>query len=164
MQAFRPFCGRAFAASIVADNQPSPAWDHPLIVHIRDCEDSVIRMPLHVGEDRSRTWVLTLHEGFIDFQHIHLHEDASPDAVSPYGGKTLTPGTESSQDFPADDASKALFIANGLNVSVDNIWSIDFPDENTLRYRLSRPGRVFEVHADLGQPVPVPPSAWGFTL
>ncbi len=162
MQALRPYCGQAFAAKIVEDSQPSPAWDHPLIVHIRDCEDAVIRMPLHVGEDRSRTWVLTLHGDFIDFQHIHLHEDGSPDAVSPYGGKTIDAGTSTMQSFPADPASQALFIANGLDVSVNNVWIIDFPDEHTLRYRLTRPGRLFEVHADLRQPIAIPPPAWGY--
>jgi len=163
IQAFQPFCGQAYAAKIVADDQPSPAWDYPLIVHIRDCEDAVIRMPLHVGEDRSRTWVLTLHEEFIDFQHIHLHEDGSPDAVSPYGGKTSEAGTSTLQSFPADPASQALFIANGLDVSVNNIWIIDFPNEHTMRYRLTRPGRLFEVHADLRQPIEIPPPAWGYT-
>jgi len=163
MQAFQPYCGQAFAARIVEDNQPSPAWDHPLVVHVRDCEDAVIRMPLHVGEDRSRTWVLSLHEGFIDFQHFHLHQDGSPDAVSPYGGKTADAGTPGSQSFPVDEASKALFIANGLEASVNNTWSIDFPDANTLRYRLLRPGRLFEVHVDLSQPVSEPPPAWGYS-
>lgn len=162
MQALRPYCGQAFAAKIVEDSQPSPAWDHPLIVHIRDCEDAVIRMPLHVGEDRSRTWVLTLHDDFIDFQHIHLHEDGSPDAVSPYGGRTIDAGTRTMQSFPADPASQALFSANGLDVSVNNIWIIDFPDEHTLRYRLTRPGRLFEVHTDLRHPIAIPPPAWGY--
>lgn len=161
-QALLPYCGQAYAAKIIADNQPSPAWDHPLIVHIRDCEDAVIRMPLHVGEDRSRTWVLSLHDGFIDFQHIHLHEDGSPDEVSPYGGRTTAAGTSTLQSFPTDPASQALFIANGLDVSVNNIWIIDFPDEHTLRYRLTRPGRLFEVHTDLRQPVAIPPPAWGY--
>lgn len=161
--AFRPYCGQAYAAKIMEDNQPSPAWDHPLIVHVRDCEDAVIRMPLHVGDDRSRTWVLTLQEDFIDFQHIHLHENGSPDAVSPYGGRTLEAGTSTEQNFPADPASQALFIENGLNVSVNNVWTVDFPDEHTLRYRLRRPGRLFEVHTDLRQPIAIPPPAWGYT-
>ncbi len=162
MHSFRPYCGQAYAAKIVEDSQPSPAWDHPLVVHIRDCEDAVIRMPLHVGEDRSRTWVLTLHQDFIDFQHFHLHEDGSPDTVSPYGGKTIDAGTSTLQSFPADPASQALFLTNGLDVSVNNVWILDFPDEHTLRYRLTRPGRLFEVHTDLRQPIAIPPPAWGY--
>lgn len=162
MQAFSPYCGKAFAARVVHDSQPSPAWQQPLVVHIRDCEETVIRMPLHVGDDRSRTWVLTRHDTFIDFQHIHLHEDGSPDAVSPYGGQTVNAGSANQQSFPADEASKSLFKANGLDVSVDNTWSLSFPDAQTLSYRLSRPGRLFEVQVDLSQPVPVPPPAWGY--
>lgn len=163
MQAFEPFCGQAFSAQIIQDNAPSPAWDHPLVVHVRDCEDTVIRMPLHVGEDRSRTWVLTLNPEYIDFQHYHLHEDGSPDAVSPYGGKTQAAGSATAQSFPVDDASKALFIATGLDVSVTNTWAIDFPGEQTMRYQLSRPGRIFVVEVDLSQPIPLPPPAWGYT-
>ena len=144
MQAFQPYCGKAYAARIVQDSAPSPDWDHPLVVHIRDCEGSVIRMPLHVGEDRSRTWVLTRHEGYIDFQHIHLHEDGSPDSVSPYGGKTQDEGSATAQAFPVDEASKALFLANGLEVSTTNVWSLTFPDAQTLSYTLSRPGRIFD--------------------
>ncbi|MBA6414027.1 hypothetical protein H2508_12985 [Parahaliea sp. F7430] len=162
MQAFKPFCGQAFSAQIVQDNAPSPAWDQPLVVHIRDCEDKVIRMPLHVGEDRSRTWVLTLTPEYIDFQHYHLHEDGSPDAVSPYGGKTLAAGSATAQSFPVDEASKALFVAEGLGVSVTNTWAIDFPSEQSMRYQLSRPGRIFEVEVDLSQPIPLPPPAWGY--
>ncbi len=163
MQTFQPFCGQAYSARIVQDSAPSPAWDHPLVVHIRDCEDSVIRMPLHVGDDRSRTWVLTLQPGVIDFQHYHLDEGGSPDAVSPYGGQTLDDGSATRQSFPADEASKTLFIANGLDISVNNTWIIDFPDPQTLRYQLTRPDRLFEVQVDLSQAIPLPPPAWGYT-
>jgi hypothetical protein len=163
MQAFQPYCGKAYAARVVQDNLASPDWQQALVVHIRDCEDGVIRMPLHVGEDRSRTWVLTRHEGFIDFQHIHLHEDGSPDVVSPYGGRTLDPGSASQQRFPVDEASKQLFLANGLDVSITNVWSLSFPDAQTLSYQLSRPGRLFEVQVDLSQPLPGPPPAWGYS-
>ena len=162
MAAFAPFCGQAFAAKIVQDNQPSPAWDHPLVVHVRDCEENIVRMPLHVGDDRSRTWVLTQHPEYIDFQHIHLHQDGSPDAVSPYGGQTTTAGSATKQAFPVDAASKALFIENGLDVSTTNTWTISFIDEYTMSYQLSRPGRIFEVQVDLSQPIPLPPPAWGY--
>lgn len=163
MQAFKPYCDKAYAAKIVQDDAPSPAWDKPLVVHIRDCGEAVIRMPLHVGEDRSRTWVLTQESGYIDFQHYHLHEDGSPDAVSPYGGQTTESGSASKQAFPVDEASKALFLKQGLDVSVNNTWTIDFPDEQTMRYQLSRPGRIFQVEVDLSESIPLPPPAWGYT-
>ena len=79
---FLGYCGQSFAAHIVEDDQPSEAWNQPLVLHIRDCEADTLRMPLHVGEDRSRTWVLQRTEKGLNFQHIHLHEDGSADAVA----------------------------------------------------------------------------------
>lgn len=159
---FQPFCGKAFAATIVADDAPSPDWDHPLVVHVRDCEENVVRMPLHVGDDHSRTWELTLYPDYIDFQHYHRAPDGTLDATSPYGGKTLESGTASSQSFPVDEASKGRFIANDREVSTTNTWSIRFIDGNTMAYQLSRPGRLFEVHVDLSTPIELPPPAWGY--
>lgn len=159
---FTPYCGKAFAATIVEDNQPSEAWNKPLVVHIRDCEANTIRMPLHVGDDRSRTWVLERTADGIDFQHIHLHEDGSPDDVSPYGGHTVAVGSEQLQAFPVDDASKALFIENGLDVSTQNTWLIGFPEAGVMSYELTRPNRTFVIHVDLTQPIAEPPPAWGY--
>ena len=162
MAAFAPFCGQAFSATIVEDDAPSPAWDHPLVVHVRDCESNVVRMPLHVGDDHSRTWELTLHADHIDFQHYHRYPDGKLDATSPYGGQTVAAGTATAQAFPVDEASKGRFMANGLEVSTTNTWSIRFLDANTMAYQLSRPGRLFEVHVDLRTPVDLPPPAWGY--
>lgn len=160
--AFEPYCGNSYAAEVVADNQPSEAWQQELVVHIRDCEANTIRMPLHVGEDRSRTWVLTRTEKGLDFQHIHLHEDGTPDAVSPYGGHTIASGDAQMQAFPVDNASKALFVENGLEVSTTNTWILSF-DGDVMYYELTRPGREFVVAVDLSQPIAEPPATWGYT-
>lgn len=158
---FSVYCGQSFAAHIVEDDQPSEAWNQPLVLHIRDCETNTLRMPLHVGEDRSRTWVLQRTEKGLNFQHIHLHQDGSADAVSPYGGHTAETGTESLQSFPADAASKALFEQHSLAVSTQNTWRLGFPSADILSYQLTRPNRSFIVHVDLSQPVEEPPPAWG---
>ncbi|MBY6064067.1 hypothetical protein [Pseudidiomarina sediminum] len=159
---FSPYCGKSFAAKVIKDNQASEAWQQDLVVHIRDCEANTIRMPLHVGEDRSRTWVLTRTEQGLDFQHIHLHEDGTPDAVSPYGGHTVAMGSAEMQAFPVDEPSKALFKANGLDVSTANTWIVSF-DENTMYYELTRPNREFVVAVDLSNPIAEPPAAWGYS-
>lgn len=159
---FLGYCGQSFAAHIVEDDQPSEAWNQPLVLHIRDCEADTLRMPLHVGEDRSRTWVLQRTAEGLNFQHIHLHQDGSADAVSPYGGHTAEDGTEGLQSFPADAASKALFERTGLAVSTQNTWRLGFPSADILSYQLTRPNRSFIVHVDLSQPVEEPPPAWGY--
>ena len=159
---FLAYCGQSFAAHIVEDDQPSDACNQPLVVHIRDCETDTLRMPLHVGEDRSRTWVLQRTEKGLNFQHIHLHQDGSVDAVSPYGGHTAENGTDSLQSFPVDAASKTLFEENGLAVSTQNTWRLGFPSADTMSYELTRPNRSFIVHVDLSQPIAEPPPAWGY--
>ena len=159
---FLGYCGQSFAAHIVEDDQPSEAWNQPLVLHIRDCEADTLRMPLHVGEDRSRTWVLQRTAEGLNFQHIHLHQDGSADAVSPYGGHTAENGTESLQSFPVDAASKTLFEQNGLAVSTQNTWRLGFPSADILSYQLTRPNRSFIVHVDLSQPVEEPLPAWGY--
>ena len=159
---FLAYCGQSFAAHIVEDDKQSDAWNQPLVVHIRDCETDTLRMPLHVGEDRSRTWVLQRTEKGLNFQHIHLHQDGSVDAVSPYGGHTAENGTESLQSFPVDAASKTLFEENGLAVSTQNTWRLGFPSADTMSYELTRPNRSFIVHVDLSQPIAEPPPAWGY--
>ena len=159
---FLAYCGQSFAAHIVEDDQPSDAWNQPLVVHIRDCETDTLRMPLHVGEDRSRTWVLQRTEKGLNFRHIHLHQDCSVDAVSPYGGHTAENGTESLQSFPVDAASKTLFEENGLAVSTQNTWRLGFPSADTMSYELTRPNRSLIVHVDLSQPIAEPPPAWGY--
>lgn len=52
-------CGKAFAGRIVAD-QPAPTGADPftgkaLMMHVRECSGDTIRIPFHVGDDRSRT-------------------------------------------------------------------------------------------------------------
>ena len=114
-------CGKAYAGRIVA-NEPAAAPGAPpdpfegktLVMHVRECAPGEIRVPFHVGEDRSRTWVITRTDDGLRLKHDHRHEDGSPDVLTLYGGDTTTPGTATRQEFPADAESKALFERQGL--------------------------------------------------
>jgi len=157
----KDLCGKAFEGRVVEDSTGSDTWaQNRLVMHIRDCSDTEIKIPLHVGADRSRVWVITkLPDGHMQLKHDHRHEDGSEDRVTQYGGRTRMIASASSFDFPADDASIENFKENGLDASVTNVWRLSV-GENTFRYRLSRPGRSFEIVFDLTKPVPVPPPAW----
>jgi len=89
------------------------------------------------------------------------HEDGEPDAVTMYGGSTAQLGSAKSQSFPADPFSKKLFLDEGLDVSVDNIWRISIEPETSFTYELSRPNRDFRVEFDLAKTVDTPPPVWG---
>lgn len=159
-------CGQAFAGRIVA-NQPPPAEPDafdgkPLLMHVRECTPEGLRIPFHVGNDRSRTWVLTRTAAGLRLQHDHRHEDGSADAVTLYGGESAAPGSEARQEFPVDAGSIASFERAGLTASVVNTWAIEIEPGRQFVYELSRPGgRLFKVAFDLTAPVDPPPPPWG---
>jgi hypothetical protein len=158
-------CGQAYAGRVTV-NEP-PADDDPfdgknLVMHVRDCSDDEIRIPFHVGEDRSRTWIISRTYDGIRLKHDHRHEDGSEDPVTMYGGETEADGTDSRQEFPVDKPSVRLFEAQGLTASLNNVWAIEIEPNERFVYELARPGteRLFKVEFDLSTPVPEPPPAW----
>lgn len=163
-------CGQSFWGRLVSDDEVDATFGgSEMVMHVRDCESEVVRIPFHVDDNRSRTWVVTKTDDSLTLQHDHRHEDGVSDKVSLYGGKTLNAGdevrsgnTETIQKFPADDFSKALFIAEGLEISVDNIWSIEIQPGKIFAYELRRPNRHFRVEFDLSSSVATPPPAWGY--
>ena len=58
------------------------------VMHVRQCSDREIRIPFHVGENRSRTWVVTRTPQGLRLKHDHRHEDGTEDRVTQYGGDT----------------------------------------------------------------------------
>jgi len=163
-------CGQSFAGRIVADTPPegeeSPAEDpfanRALIMHVRECHDGELRVPFHVGDDNSRTWILTRTEAGLRLKHDHRHEDGSEDAVTMYGGDTDLAGTSTRQEFPVDEFSIEMFKREGLSASVINTWAMEIEPGVRFLYELARPnGRLFQVEFDLSQPVATPPTPWG---
>ena len=153
----KKICGHSYLGKVVASNASDDKWrQSKLIIHAPACTTDMaaqIKIPLHVGQDQSRTWVITKDNKGLSLKHDHRHSDGTPDAVSLYGGHTVTSGTALSQDFPVDDFSKALFLKEGLSASITNVWTISLVPKQQLSYRLSRPGREFQVTFDLTHPI-----------
>ena len=170
LAALASHCGQAFAGRIIS-NEPKPTTPDsfegkPLVMHVRGCENPTqgLRVPFHVGDDHSRTWVLTRTAEGLRLKHDHRHEDGSEDELTQYGGDTATPGTAQRQEFPVDAESIALFGRTGSNASVTNTWAMEVQPGQRFLYELSRPGgRLFQVEFDLSQPVELPPAPWGAT-
>lgn len=157
-------CGKAFAGRIVA-NEPAtdndPFTGKTLVMHVRECGESEIKLPFQVGDDRSRTWVLTRTGTGLRLKHDHRHEDGSEDSLTMYGGDTAAPGTATRQEFPVDAFSVAMFERQGLTASITNVWAMEIEPDRFL-YELRRPtGRLFQVEFDLTQPVATPAAPWG---
>lgn len=165
LAAIRQHCGQAFAGRVVA-NRPQPQKDdfagQTLIMHVRECRDGEVKIPFHVGANRSRTWVLTRTANGLRLKHDHRHEDGSHDDVTMYGGDTTVLGTAARQEFPVDAESKAMFAKRKNEGSQTNTWAMEIEPKKRFLYELARPsGRLFQVEFDLSKPVPGPPAPWG---
>jgi hypothetical protein len=156
------YCGQAFEGEVTSEDERDADFaSERLVMHVRECGESELRVPFHVGEDRSRTWVITrLPEGGLRLKHDHRHEDGSEDVLTQYGGDTVGPAGMVRADFPADAESQALFEREGIPVSMANVWSITLSEDSFI-YALDRPDRHFAVAFDLTEPVETPPAPWG---
>lgn len=159
-------CGQAFEGRVIVDEPvmegESPFADQRLVMHVRECTDGEIRVPFHVGENRSRTWIISQTEDGLRLKHDHRHEDGSDDDVTMYGGDTSSVGTAKRQSFPVDQFSIDMFRRDGLDVSITNVWAMEIEPGQRFLYELSRPGgRLFQVEFDLSNTVSAPPAPWG---
>jgi hypothetical protein len=129
-----------------------------LIMHVSQCEDSVVRVPFFVGEDRSRTWVVSRTATGMRLKHDHRHEDGTEDQITQYGGDTSELGSAARQEFAADDHTASL-----IPTAATNVWTLEIEPGQTFTYALRREGtdRRFRVAFDLTRPAPIPPPPWG---
>lgn len=156
-------CGKAFEgriASLPVEADRDFAGKR-LVMHVRDCSTDEIRIPFHVGSNRSRTWVVTRTASGLRLKHDHRHEDGSEDKLTRYGGDSAGPGTRARQEFPADPFTRDLFVREAIPHSVTNVWAMEVEPERMFAYELRRPGRFFRVEFDLSRPVPPPAAPWG---
>jgi hypothetical protein len=166
MAAFEQHCGLSYEGSIAANTpvNPDDAFaGQTLVMHVRECLDGELRIPFHVGDDHSRTWIITRTDAGLRLKHDHRHEDGSEDILTQYGGDTSSAGSASRQEFPVDQFSIDLFLREGSAASVTNVWAMEIEPGRQFVYELSRPGsdRMFRVAFDLTTPVATPPTPWG---
>jgi hypothetical protein len=165
MSRIAEYCGQAFPGRVVTD-QPqqanNPFDGQALTMHVRECGEHELKIPFHVGDDRSRTWILTRTADGVRLKHDHRHEDGSADAVTRYGGDTADAGSTVRQEFPVDQESIDTFEREGLTASVINVWAMEIEPGERFVYELARPGtdRLFRVEFDLSTPVEAPPAPW----
>lgn len=162
MSTLSALCSKSYGGKVISTDPVDADWaKEVLTIYGAKCTPSEISVALHVGENRSRTWVFTRTDNGLRLKHDHRHEDGSHDAVTMYGGDTATPGTALSQSFPVDAESIALFKKEGLTASVTNVWSVDIAPGESFTYELKRPNRLFQAQFDLSKTVDAPPPAWG---
>lgn len=161
-QRLNALCGQAFEGRLVR----APDGDQTFraaapVMHVRDCADNRIRIPLAIGDDLSRTWVFERTDDGIHFSHDHRDVDGAPDTVTGYGGTTSNPGSADTQLFPADAATAEVIPGSGLR----SVWLVEIRPGDRFVYAANRVGteRGFLVEFDLTRPVEAPPAPWGWT-
>ena len=156
----RGLCGRAFAGRLVQGSAADTAFAKPMVMHVRQCSATEVRIPFHVGEDHSRTWIITRTDAGLRLKHDHRHRDGSEDRITQYGGDTRTPGTAAMQEFYADAHTAQLIPA-----AAPNVWTVEVVPGARFAYALRREGtdRRFRVEFDLTRTVAPPPAPWGYS-
>lgn len=154
-------CGKAFEGRLVSSDEADRAIAaERLVMELRNCAADEIRIPFHVGENRSRTWIISKTPTGLRLKHDHRHEDGASDAVTLYGGDTVEKGTATRQEFPVDAYSIEMFRREGLAASVTNVWAVEATPD-FFAYELRRENRFFRVEFELARPVDAPPASWG---
>lgn len=151
-------CGKAYEGSLALPEEDENFGGKRLIMHVKSCSDTEIKIPFFVGDDKSRTWILTKNNSILTLKHDHRHEDGSEDDINFYGGTASNAGKVDIQFFPADDATQKM-----IPGAATNVWWITL-DDTTFTYNLRRLGtnRVFKVAMDLTKPIATPANPWGW--
>ena len=158
-QSLQALCGRAFEGRVTESIPPYTLMQRAtLTMQVRECSADSIRIPFHVGANRSRTWVVSRTGTGLRLKHDHRHEDGSEDAVTQSGGDTRAATGAARQEFHADAHTASL-----LPAAATNVWTIEIVPGHRFVYALRREGteRRFRAEFDLTRPVPAPPPPWG---
>jgi hypothetical protein len=148
------YCGAAYEGrSVMVDlGEGHPLEGARLRLILDRCTDDEVRIPFHVDDDRSRTWIVTRTGAGLHLAHDHRYEDGTEHDANFYGGYADHRGSATKQFFPADERTIAERPARAINV-----WSKEFDLGNQrYYYRLYlRDELRYEAEFDLGRPLPI---------
>lgn len=158
-QKLKEHCGKTYEGTVTSGATTNDGFSGKrLVMHVLSCEENQLLIPFNVGENRSRTWILTKANDRIELKHEHRHEDGKSDAVTMYGGTTTNSGLPGIAVFPADQMT-----ATTIPAAATNVWWITI-NNTTFTYNLRRIGsdRLFTVTFDITKPVEKPLPSWGW--
>jgi hypothetical protein len=128
-------CGQRFEGAMTFPTEGQDDFAGKLLVaKIESCTETEIRVPFDVGEDHSRTWIVSKTEQGLQLKHDHRHADGTPDEVNMYGGLAVDKGSKLSQAFAADTHTAKIIPAASTNV-----WNLTLnSDRTSMTYHLTR--------------------------
>ena len=151
---YEDYCGYAYeGTTTLSDIGGGEAFENArLLMILESCDDEVVRIPFHVDDDHSRTWIVQMKGERLHLSHDHRYEDGTEHDNNFYGGYADDRGTVLEQFFPADERTIEDRPARNINT-----WSKEFDlAELTYYYRLYLNDELrFEAAFDLANPIPV---------
>ena len=137
LQNLKTLCGQRFEGATEFPDDPNhPLAGKRLTISFQDCSESEIRIPLQAGEDKSRTWILSLRDNRLLLKHDHRHADGTPDKVTMYGGWAAE-GDTNRQRFAADAETAQL-----IPEAATNVWTLEINKaRDQFIYALERNGQ-----------------------
>ncbi len=157
-QNLQQHCGKAYEGQLDPDIKNDDFANKKLVMHVKSCTPTQIKIPFYVGDDYSRTWILTMKDNRIELKHDHRMKDGSEDKVTMYGGTATNGGFKDFQMFPADQET-----ADRINYASTNVWWITLNKE-AYTYNLQKAGssKKFTVSFDVTKEVKAPKEPWGW--
>jgi len=164
-QAISSHCGNAYAGklTLAPEGDTMLTGTETLIVHFRECSDSLIKAPFHIeleeAQDwnRSRTWIFTKHADNLELRHDHRKPDGTDDEVTMYGGFSEGEGTAIRHEFKSIPRSEETGIFRG--------WRIEVVPGVRYTYGTIRDTTwSWRIDFDLSTPIEAPPAPWGASL
>ncbi len=152
-RALASHCGKAYHGRLLVRPTPDRNFrgDELMTVHFRECSADSLKVPFHVDDNRSRTWVFTWTADGLDLRHDHRHADGTPEANTMYGAFTLDSGTAMRQEFVRVSPSG---VRSGWRVEIE-------PDVRYTYGTIRGDAWTYRIDFDLTKPVAVPPAPWG---
>jgi hypothetical protein len=161
-EALSSHCGNAYAGKLTYEPEGDDmlTGTETLIVHFRECSDSLIKAPFHIELEeeqdwnRSRTWVFTRHEDNIELRHDHRKPDGTDDEVTMYGGFSEGVGTAIRHEFKSIPRSEETGVFRGWRIEV-------VPNVRYTYGTIQDTSWTWRIDFDLSTPIEAPPAAWG---
>jgi hypothetical protein len=131
----KKLCGQEFEGATAFPDDPEHDFaGKALLMKVESCTENEVRIPFNVGEDTSRTWILTWSEKGLLLKHDHRKPDGTPDEVTMYGGWANAEGSALHQSFPADEETAKL-----IPDATTNKWTLRMAEgERHFAYELER--------------------------
>jgi hypothetical protein len=151
-------CGEAFRGRVVhaPEDDLNFAGDPELVMHVRECSEEEVRIPVFLDDDRSRTWIFWLTGDGVDLRHDHRNPDGTPEANTFYGAFVSDPPL--ALELPSPTRHEFKRQQNGMVSG----WVVEIVPGERYVYGTQRDGEWrHRFDFDLSQAVEPPPDPWG---